>query len=381
MFEPDHAADALARFDALTAAPAPHRVAPRATKRGDRERCPSRGGASRARPRRVRGATRRRLRGHRSPDRRVDDTTARPMLATIRCCSGRADPSHRHEPLATLGDSLALCRVSALGAADRAGATLDVGARTSTDHDRCSRSSARTARACEIFAADQLGDAVVRLYERYAELLPAGPERERAATIARSLAAMIAPLDPERSLRCRARSRVRRTGRPGSRLSAGPSARACCGASRILRSRRRRRPIATDDVTRAAPDACSSHWTTSGPTAQAAARASTQISSSGLRRRRTADARRVLRARPRRRGARALRRADRRAPRPAARRVRPTPRPRTRRVEAAVAARDVDALPTLFADEYEVDRPPDRRHVRPRRECCDVSHPARARES
>src|SRR5262249_78078 len=34
----------------------------------------------------------------------------------------------------------------------------------------------------------RLNDAVVRLYERYAELLPAGPERTRAAATARSVA-------------------------------------------------------------------------------------------------------------------------------------------------------------------------------------------------
>jgi len=37
-----------------------------------------------------------------------------------------------------------------------------------------------------------LGDAVVRLYERYAELLPDGPERTRAAATARSFSGIAA---------------------------------------------------------------------------------------------------------------------------------------------------------------------------------------------
>src|SRR5262245_54270436 len=50
----------------------------------------------------------------------------------------------------------------------------------------------------EAFAADKLGDAVARLYERYAELLPDGPERDRAAATARSVSAMVGSFDPER---------------------------------------------------------------------------------------------------------------------------------------------------------------------------------------
>src|SRR5262249_29165983 len=51
----------------------------------------------------------------------------------------------------------------------------------------------------EAFAADRLGDAVARLYACYAELLPAGSERNRAAATARSVATMSpGPFDPER---------------------------------------------------------------------------------------------------------------------------------------------------------------------------------------
>jgi ketosteroid isomerase-like protein len=45
-------------------------------------------------------------------------------------------------------------------------------------------------RRAETFAVDRLSDAIVRLYERHAELLPDGPERARAAATARSVEAM-----------------------------------------------------------------------------------------------------------------------------------------------------------------------------------------------
>src|SRR5262249_2239768 len=45
-------------------------------------------------------------------------------------------------------------------------------------------------RRSETFRLDRLGDAVVRLYERYAELLPDGPERRRAMATARSVASL-----------------------------------------------------------------------------------------------------------------------------------------------------------------------------------------------
>src|SRR5439155_15694505 len=45
------------------------------------------------------------------------------------------------------------------------------------------------------FAADRLGDAVARLYERDADLLPDGPARERAAATARSAAIGLGPVD------------------------------------------------------------------------------------------------------------------------------------------------------------------------------------------
>src|SRR5262249_58105668 len=53
-------------------------------------------------------------------------------------------------------------------------------------------------RRTDIFAVNRLGDAVARLYERYAELLPEGPARARAAATAQALAAVLGPVTLER---------------------------------------------------------------------------------------------------------------------------------------------------------------------------------------
>src|SRR5262249_48877590 len=101
-------------------------------------------------------------------------------------------------PIATLGASLALSRaclsVDALATDDVAPfgaanivtiALLEVDA-----HGR--------ERRVEVFADDRLGDAVTRLYERYAELLPEGPERTRAGATAHAVAVMLGPFDLDR---------------------------------------------------------------------------------------------------------------------------------------------------------------------------------------
>ena len=48
-----------------------------------------------------------------------------------------------------------------------------------------------TGRQIEIFAAAHLANAIIRLYARFAELLPAGPAEARAAATARAGAAML----------------------------------------------------------------------------------------------------------------------------------------------------------------------------------------------
>ncbi|MCX5738834.1 MAG: hypothetical protein NTZ61_10140, partial [Proteobacteria bacterium] len=95
-----------------------------------------------------------------------------------------------NELLATLGDSLALSRtstsVSALADYDVDFGAIRIDTHVVTEVDAHGRH-----RRVEIFADDHLADAIARLYERYAELLPAGPERERAAMAARAVAAVL----------------------------------------------------------------------------------------------------------------------------------------------------------------------------------------------
>src|SRR5262249_48830118 len=57
-------------------------------------------------------------------------------------------------------------------------------------------------RRTDIFPTNRLLDAVARLYERYSELLPDGPERARAAATARVAAAVLGPFDLDRFATC-----------------------------------------------------------------------------------------------------------------------------------------------------------------------------------
>src|SRR5262249_14107265 len=102
----------------------------------------------------------------------------------------------KSEPLATLGDSLALCRSSG-SASGAAGGEFDVGAYDIEQLVVIEVDARGRRRATDVFAADQLGDAVVRLYERHAELLPDGPERARAAATARSVAVVLNTRDTD----------------------------------------------------------------------------------------------------------------------------------------------------------------------------------------
>jgi ketosteroid isomerase-like protein/tetratricopeptide (TPR) repeat protein len=97
----------------------------------------------------------------------------------------------RHEPLAALGDSLALCHlrtsVRSLGDDDVA----PFGAIDADEIILLEVDARGQGIQAEIFGSDHLADATVRLYERYAESLPAGRERTRAAATARSVAAVL----------------------------------------------------------------------------------------------------------------------------------------------------------------------------------------------
>ena len=81
--------------------------------------------------------------------------------------------------MATLGEALALCRMS-WSSSGVAGGGFDVGAYENEQIALIEVDARGQRRHGEFFADDRLGDAVARLYELYAELLPDGPARERA---------------------------------------------------------------------------------------------------------------------------------------------------------------------------------------------------------
>ena len=197
LFDVDRTADALARLDELTAA-APRRVARRV-----------RPNAATAGAARLEAAVAARDADALAPlfaevaefvehaTGAVYDGSA--LLATWRVLLRAEEPTARMEWLASLGDSLALGRGSM---SFRALADEDVsapfGAVEREELVLIETGSSGTQRRVETFAPDHLGDAVVRLYERSAELLPDGPERTRAAQTASSIARMLARPDLER---------------------------------------------------------------------------------------------------------------------------------------------------------------------------------------
>src|SRR5207249_3026973 len=128
----------------------------------------------------------------------VDHTTGatfdrQGLIATWRSGLRAQGLTYRQEHLATLGDSLALRR-SSTSASRFAGRTFDVGAYESASIVLAEADAQGRLERQEIFAADRLGDAVARLYERYADRLPDGPARTRAAATARSVATILKPL-------------------------------------------------------------------------------------------------------------------------------------------------------------------------------------------
>src|SRR5205823_5041724 len=119
------------------------------------------------------------------------------QLSSYRALRSAQDPTHLFEPLATLGDSLALGRLST-SASGFVGRKFDVGAHERVVIDLVEVDAQERCRRVEVFATERLGDAVAQLYERYAEILPDGPARARAAATARSVATMtFGRLDPD----------------------------------------------------------------------------------------------------------------------------------------------------------------------------------------
>ncbi len=107
------------------------------------------------------------------------------------------DPYYQVEPLATLGEFLLLVRRRS-GAAGATSARYDVGAYANEAIQLFEVDASGRCRRAEVFATDHLGEAIARLYERYAELLPDGPERIRAEATAGTIAVWNGSIDPDR---------------------------------------------------------------------------------------------------------------------------------------------------------------------------------------
>jgi class 3 adenylate cyclase/tetratricopeptide (TPR) repeat protein len=194
-FDDDRAAAALARFDALTAEPArrARRVRQtRATQHIARVAAAFKERDADAFPMLIAGESE--MIEHTTGA--VYDRSA--QIATMRVLLGARDLAYQQLPVATLGDSLVLSRIS-LSASGTGGRRFDVGAYSADQLTLTQVDAEGRARHAQLFAGDRLGDAVVRLYERYAELSPAGPERDRAAATAHSVAATVGPIDLARS--------------------------------------------------------------------------------------------------------------------------------------------------------------------------------------
>jgi class 3 adenylate cyclase/ketosteroid isomerase-like protein len=164
-----------------------------------------------------------------------------------------------YEPLATLGDSLALCRQS-LSASGVTRGGFDVGPYEREELVLVDVDAASRRRRTETFALRSLGDAIARLYERFAEGLPEGPERDRAAATARSVAALLREPPYDWPFAPDVEARDHRTVGFGS----------LTGADAVVRSIHTLRELSgdfdnrMDDVLDLRSDALLVRWTTSG---------------------------------------------------------------------------------------------------------------------
>src|SRR5262249_2847558 len=123
-------------------------------------------------------------------------TYGRQGALSLRTLLKAENPTLARETLAPLGDSLALWR-QRMSASGFAGGRFDVGPYEREELILCDVDTQGRHRRSEIFSPDHLGDAIDRLYERYAELLPEGPARDRATATARSVALQY-PVDLDR---------------------------------------------------------------------------------------------------------------------------------------------------------------------------------------
>ena len=110
---------------------------------------------------------------------------------------GATDVTFTHEPVATLGDALALFRTAVSFSALPDNDVGLVGAASWDEVILIEVDARGQRRRAEFFAHDRLGNAVTRLYERYGDLLAEGPARTRAAATAYAVAALLGPFDLE----------------------------------------------------------------------------------------------------------------------------------------------------------------------------------------
>lgn len=120
------------------------------------------------------------------------------FLTTWRSMFRAEKMTRRQEIIASLGDALALGHhtiwIEGLSEAHLAAVgPVEVSEVVIFEVDERGR-----ARRVDMFPVEKLGDALVRLYERHAELLPEGPERERAAATARTVAVWNGSIDVDR---------------------------------------------------------------------------------------------------------------------------------------------------------------------------------------
>jgi class 3 adenylate cyclase/ketosteroid isomerase-like protein len=188
-FDTDAVDEALARFDRLTSPPAPRR---RVVENA----------ASRLEPRLTHALASGDAGGvlalladdYRQIYHHTGNQLGRDEVAqTAHMLSGAGVVTNEVETLVTLGPSLALVSTStrlAAGGQETAGVT-------EYEHVivcEADRTGDRLA-SQEVFEREQLGAALTRLYERYAETLPEGAARDRAAGAATAIASQSGPLD------------------------------------------------------------------------------------------------------------------------------------------------------------------------------------------
>jgi hypothetical protein len=196
-FDPDRRAEALARFHDFTAVVAPPAPASRAMIANDATAFGARVDAAVAlRDSDAMGALI--AASAQIIDHKTGTTFDREeRIAGLRALLiGAREPVSRHEPLAALGSSLALLRRTLAASGFGGEAPSPAAYRI---EELCVVEADRQARCvwADLFAVDRLGDAIVRLYERHAEMLAEGPARTRAAAIARSVAIALGPPDPD----------------------------------------------------------------------------------------------------------------------------------------------------------------------------------------